>query len=204
MSLRTAALSGVRGSPRLVKEKTDTGLISETVSFSANTHTQNTGQKKKTVEIAKLWQHNQGNYTTPTIYQKTYVFFFLPFFFFLTLCFFIFFFQNPGRDIFANFPLQLAQGNNQRCDTGYEWFSGSFHRTDTTHWCVSTKKLKPSSSITFLLEFRVVFLFRKLKTPRYLGTQIMWERSSVFWAVATFFSVQHIFTFTVVKGGPPN
>ena len=26
--------------------------------------------KKKTVEIAQLWQHNRGNYTTPTIYQK--------------------------------------------------------------------------------------------------------------------------------------
>ena len=25
---------------------------------------------KKTVEIAQLWQHNRGNYTTPTIYQK--------------------------------------------------------------------------------------------------------------------------------------
>ena len=23
-----------------------------------------------TVEIAQLWQHNRGNYTTPTIYQK--------------------------------------------------------------------------------------------------------------------------------------
>ena len=25
---------------------------------------------KKTVEIAQLWQHNRGNYTTPTIFQK--------------------------------------------------------------------------------------------------------------------------------------
>ena len=25
---------------------------------------------KNTVEIAQLWQHNRGNYTTPTIYQK--------------------------------------------------------------------------------------------------------------------------------------
>ena len=26
--------------------------------------------RKNTVEIAQLWQHNRGNYTTPTIYQK--------------------------------------------------------------------------------------------------------------------------------------
>ena len=25
---------------------------------------------KMTVEIAQLWQHNRGNFTTPTIYQK--------------------------------------------------------------------------------------------------------------------------------------
>ena len=27
-------------------------------------------KKKNTVEIAQLWQHNRGNYTTPTIFQK--------------------------------------------------------------------------------------------------------------------------------------
>ena len=28
-------------------------------------------QQKRTVEIAQLWQHNRGNYTNPTIYQKS-------------------------------------------------------------------------------------------------------------------------------------
>ena len=28
------------------------------------------GGKKRTVEIAQLWQHNRGNYTTPTIYHN--------------------------------------------------------------------------------------------------------------------------------------
>ena len=28
------------------------------------------GSKKKTVDIAQLWQHYRGNYTTPTIDQK--------------------------------------------------------------------------------------------------------------------------------------
>ena len=32
--------------------------------------TQQHTKKKLTVEIAQLWQHNRGNYTTPTIYQK--------------------------------------------------------------------------------------------------------------------------------------
>ena len=37
--------------------------------FVSTTYTTTT--KNWTVEIAQLWQHNRGNYTTPTIYPVT-------------------------------------------------------------------------------------------------------------------------------------
>ena len=53
------------------KKKQNLKSNNQNVCFTSQLLEKNRGKNdKKTVEIAQLWQHNRGNYTTPTIYQK--------------------------------------------------------------------------------------------------------------------------------------